>query len=220
MKKILLIDDRTPRQNNFTKDTGIDLTKYNDIIDNFTADSYVQLLERFRKNDFDVLNDYETIITHRSAYSEINSQVLDKLKDICKKQNKNLVFFSGGISSVFYQKEPFEFLLVNSKVLYSENLKLFFEDNEPNILMIGYGKKWKLNILLNILEKINKFIELNDKKEIAYDKFITKTNVGLVKNLIDMKEPPTKNGFITNENLKKFSKDIVKKIKLQVVLDV
>ena len=220
MKKILLIDDRTRRQDSFTKDTGIDLALYGDIIDNFTAESYEELLERFRSGDFDMLNDYETIITHRSAYSEINSQVLDKLKDICKKPNKKLVFFSGGISSIFYQKEPFEFLLVNSKVLYSENLKLFLESSEPNVLMIGYGKKWKLNILLNILEKINKFMESNSEDEILYDEFTDEINVGLLKSFIDIKEPPMKNDFILKVDLNKFSNDIVKKIKLQVVLDV
>lgn len=220
MKKILLIDDRARRQYNSTKDTGIDLTNYNDIIDNFTSDSYKQLLKRFRNDDFDMLNDYETIITHRSAYDEINSQVLDILKDICRKEKKKLVFFSGGISSTFYQQEPFEFLLLNSKVLYSKNLKLFLEADKPNILMLGYGKKWKLNILLNILEKINKYIESNNANEVLYNKFTNKINIVLLKNFIDIKDPTTKNNFITKENLNKFSDDIVNKIKLQVVLDV
>ena len=47
-----------------------------------------------------------------------------------------------------------------------------YNKNLANILILGYGKKWEANILLNILEKINIFIENNtNEKEFDFDEF-------------------------------------------------
>ena len=46
MKKILLIEDRAKRQQLFMDETGIDLSKYSDILDNKTdVDYYKQILD-------------------------------------------------------------------------------------------------------------------------------------------------------------------------------
>ena len=98
MKKIMLIDDRTERQTKFDEETSINLDKYSDVLDNFTSNSYEKLLEEFKNNDFSRLDVYEVIITHRSAFGDLNGQVISTFKEICKQHKKFLVFFSGGIS--------------------------------------------------------------------------------------------------------------------------
>ncbi len=222
--KILLIDDRIERQVKFTNESGINLNDYRDILDNYTGEKYEQLLSEFRNGNYNLISDYEVIITHRSAYEEINGKVLDKFKELCKNENKKLVFFSGGISSVAYLVEPFEFLLLNSEVLYSKNIEIFLdsiETSELNILLLAYGKNWNLNILLNTLEKINMFIGQNEKKEmVSYNIFKKETGLAALENMLVYTKPSLQNGGVEMKDLKELSKEITDQIKQQVVLNV
>ena len=225
MKKILLIDDRKERQTKFTADTGIDLEEYSNILDNITGEDYHEYVEKLSQKDFEL--EHEVIIVHRSAFGETDINILDRLKNYCQSKHKKLIFFSGGISSTFYLKEPFEFLLVNSKVFYSNNLKIFLDDSlnsNINIVKIGYGNKWKLNIMLDVLEKINLFISngnnYNHEDMTRYSTFQDKSQILLIDEYIRYKEPELKNGGVTKSNLTKLSEDISNQIKKQVILDV
>lgn len=222
MKKILLVDDRAERQHRFTKDTGIKLEDYNDILDNISGNDYYKNVEKWSKEILDLKHD--VIIIHRSAFGESEVNILDKFKEYCKKTEKKLVFFSGGISSTFYLNSPFEFLLVNSKVLYSNNLKIFLDDcrkGNMDLLKIGYGEKWKLTLLLNSLEKINLYLGYNESEDMVYyEEFIEETNLLLIKKFIKYEKPKLKNGGVKISDLKKLSADITNQIKEQVVLNV
>ena len=92
--------------------------------------------------------------------------------------------FSGGIDTNSYQEDgEYKFLKINSKTIYSENLKLFlkeFENNKKEILILSYGHKWKLNILLNIFEKINYFIAKNDEELIYFEDFEDECKIKLL----------------------------------------
>ncbi len=214
MKKILLIEDRVERQNRFTLDTNISLDIYNDILDR---------KETFDKNSS--LDNYSVIITHRSAFGESKDNILDYLKKYCENSQTKLVFFSGGISSIFYSKVKYEFLLLNSKTFYSKNLELFLKDfkqrQKPNILLLGYGKKWKTNILLNTLEKINLFIHKYEKKEKAkFNRFKTETEIENIKDMIYFEYPKVgKGNGVSVNDLKQLSNDIKLQIKKKVESD-
>ncbi len=224
MKKIMLIDDRTSRQIKFTRDTGIDLEDYVDILDNFTAGLYDNLLEEFKQGNFSRLDKYDVIITHRSAFGEYNGKVLNTFKEICEKKQKSLVFFSGGISSSNINNNRFEHILMNSKIFYSTHLKLFLErleKGELNLLILVLGENWKINLLLNSLEKSNLFIcENKHKVEVPYKKFIKYTKIDLISHLLDIKEPRIVNNFVQMNDLTKFTDDLSNQIKQQVVLNV
>ena len=90
----MLIDDRTERQIKFYEETGVNLDEYSDVLDNFTADSYEELLKDFKSNDFSIIEKYEVIITHRSAFGDLNGLVISNFKELCKQKNKSIVFFS------------------------------------------------------------------------------------------------------------------------------
>lgn len=224
MKKIMLIDDRTERQIKFYEDTGINFDKDSDVLDNFTADFYEELLEEFRNNDFSRLDKYEVIIAHRSAFGDLNGQVISTFKEICKQKNKpkSLVFFSGGISSVSIKNSPFEHLLLNSKKFYSNNLKLFLElskNNKPNLLVLAFGENWKINLLLNSLEKINIFIGKNNSEaNITYEEFEDEVHMDLIRGFLKFEQPT--NDFLTIQDFRKLTKDLTNQIKQQVVLHV
>ena len=222
---ILLIEDRTERQNRFTSQTGIDLDKkkYTNIIDNKISKEYDKLFAEFKNDNYN-LDKYSIIITHRSAFSKKNSEILDKLKEYCKRERKTLIFFSGGISNSVHFTTPFEFLLLNSKTFYSNNLKIFLKDyiknDKANIRILAYGKDWSINLLLNKLEKINLFICTNKHEEmIEYEEFKDEIKIKDIENFIKIVEPKQKNGWVQINDLKKFTSKLTNQIKERIVLE-
>ena len=208
--KILLIEDRAERQRKFTK---IDFSKY-DMVDNKIGDEYKQIEEEFNKERFE-LNNYNVIISHRSAFGENNSKVLSKLKEFCKENKKQLILFSGGISVPFYTTTPFESLSINSKELYGSNLELFLEDakenKRSNLLLLAYGKNWELNILLNTLEKINIFLVKNSENNFDYDDFQEDTKWEIIEKIINANGHKYNDAF-TKENIEDIKVKIFQKV--------
>lgn len=216
--KIILIDDRTKRQVKYTEDTGVYLERFSEILENYTAEKYEILLEEFNAKDYSTLEKFDVIITHRSAFGDNNSIILDKIKELCAKSNKTLVFFSGGISNTTFISKPFEFLLMNSKDFYSKNIELYLE-NPISILQLAYGNKYVISLLLNILEKINIFVTSNlNEKNISFRKFKRETRLEAVSHLIKVEEPNS--SVISINELQKISTILTKEIKDQVVLNV
>ena len=127
-----------------------------------------------------------------------------------------MVYFSGGISVSHYsQSQELEKLELNSKVLYSNNLKLilehFQEHSEIELMILGYGKSWKLNILLNILEKINLFTAKKSEEDILYEDFINETDFNLLEKVTDkdeIKEMRIENGWVSFSELQKSKKEL------------
>lgn len=218
MKKILLIEDRPERQKLFMGDTKIDLTSYSDILDNITDNKYKTLLEELKNNTFN-FDEYETIISHKSAFDDDNRLILNKIKNHCKASKKQLIFFSGGISANYYDNTEYEFMELNSKVFYSKHLKLFLEDarkNKPNILILSYGNKWKLDTLLNVIEKINYFINTNNEEDILYTEFENKTDLNYLSNF-DYYKPKIEDDWIDLEEIKKVKNSIETHIKQEAL---
>lgn len=181
MKKVLLIEDRPQRQKDFLKLSNIDLFKYSDILDNKINEDYEEFLAKIRANNFD-LNVYDVIIAHQSIFVNEDKQILGKIQSYCKENSKALVLFSGG-NETSYNIEDYEILYLSSEAFYSKNLILFLEDFEAdnvNIRILTFGKQWKLNIILNILENVNIFIEENIDNDIDYDDFANKTKINLI----------------------------------------
>ncbi len=185
MKKVLIIEDRTQRQEQFLATTDIKLDTYN-FVENKIGKSYTKFKEELLK-DSSILEEYQVIISHRSAFEENNAKVLDTIKIHCEKQEKYLILFSGGISTSYYSKEPYEQLSLNSKDFYSSNLKLFLDEvgkGNINLLLLAFGQRWKLNTVLNSLEKINTLTI--DKMD--YAEFYEKTGLETIEKIIDFNE--------------------------------
>lgn len=217
---ILLIEDRTERQQFFMKDTEIDLDSYSDILDNMTGERYNQLLEEI-KNDTFILDKYSVIMSHKSAFDNKNIEILSKLENYCKSNDKPLILFSGGIDANYYDKSEYETIEINSKIFYSNHLKLFLEnmrEGEQNLLVLIYGDRWKLNILLNVLEKINLFIENNTKEPFLFKRFVIDTGYAYLDDLnLDIYEPIMEGNKISIDEIQKIRLDIENHIKKVVV---
>ncbi|KIM12243.1 MAG: hypothetical protein KU38_04980 [Sulfurovum sp. FS08-3] len=174
MKKVLLIEDRYPRQKLFMDESRIDLDSYSDALDNYTHGKEKELLELALNERFDFAQ-YSYIIAHKSAFNENNAKFLTLLREYAKEHDKILILFSGGISINYYDNNEYEVLELNSQTFYSANLKLFLdatrEDNE-NILMLCYGEDWKRNVVANAIENINTLLrEHKSNDPIPFSKF-------------------------------------------------
>lgn len=149
--KIAIIEDRIGRLEQYT-DFELKKCKSVTII---TGSEFDKLIDSLKSNDTRTLDQYECIASHRSALS---NEVRGTLKEYCRKNRKPLIFFSGGITSSVLKDVDFPFLHINSKEFYSENLKLFIEaceeNNAVNLMVLQFGKKWKLSLLLNLRNNI------------------------------------------------------------------
>ncbi|RLA65180.1 MAG: hypothetical protein DRQ78_05425 [Epsilonproteobacteria bacterium] len=212
MYKILLIDDRTYRQNNYLNILGLDLSEYSDIVDNCIDDKYNDIVNNLNDDSFD-FESYSVIISHKSAFGDNNTKLISKLEKYCKKSNKILVLFSGGIDTNYYFKENgFEHIELNSKVFYSQNLKLFLDmvsDNIMQPLILNYGIHWSLDITLNVLEKINLFIESSSESKVLYKIFIESCQFDILDNLdMDLYTPSLDGKYISLDEVTKIKDDI------------
>lgn len=166
MMKIAIIEDRIGRIKQFTE---FELTKRESVVI-ITGMEFDNLIGTLKSNDTRELDQYECIASHRSA---LTNEVRDTLKEYCRKNRKPLIFFSGGITSSVLKDVEFQFLHINSKEFYSENLKLFIEACEENdtvnLLVLQFGKKWKLSLLLNLRNNISVALNKKELKEKIQD---------------------------------------------------
>jgi len=211
---ILLIEDRADRQKYFMSEAGIDLNKYSDILDNRIKSKYNEFVEKIKDDTFD-LGKYTVIVSHKSAFKDDSIHILQKLENYCRQHNKSLVLFSGGTDTNYYENIDFELLELNSKLFYSNNLQLFLDEMEEgnfSILTLAYGKQWKLNILLNVLEKINLQIAANS--DLHYESFRLDTTYDLLEDIdVKLYLPIVENDTISIDEMKKVSSDLEQYIK-------
>jgi hypothetical protein len=163
MHKIVIIEDRTARKEKFlNRSILIELEKFKPDILFLEGTDYTKLKSELDNDELDFLTQFSVIITHRSAFEHA---LLDKIKDHCKKSKKPLVFFSGGISTSYYDETNFHFLTINSKDFYSNNLIYFLkkvkEGGDIELPILQYGVNWELNYLMEARNSISSFIYSN-----------------------------------------------------------
>lgn len=224
--RILLLDDRATRQTNSLLKHKIDLKDY-DLIDNKIEEKFNEIIINFDTFLTTISSTYDVIIAHESKFRATENDKL--LRDFCFVNNIKLVYYSGGISSTFYNIKN-GLLYINSNDLYSEKLSLFYEDyknkisseklsNEINLLILAYGNKWKTNILLNAIENLNIYLNLNIAEEIIeYDDFKKKTFFGIIleNKLINVVEPDCSEDGLIKDDIKTYIENLKKEIMREV----
>jgi len=149
--KLLLIEDRIKRLEQFT----IFDIKVCPAIKLVTGADFETLASSLTAGSTSGLESFGCIAAHRSA---LTNEMRDTLKEYCRQKKKHLVLFSGGISSGVFKDLSFPYLSINSRDFYSANLQLYIsnmeQENESNLLMLQFGKNWKLSLLLNLRNQI------------------------------------------------------------------
>jgi hypothetical protein len=165
--KIILIEDRIVRKELFLDRSGIDLSRYN-FLKEITPEEFKQVKSSINNGDKTFFNQYNLIITHKSAFT-LNEQ------DILASIGKSIIYFSGGISQSFFLEYPFPCLHINSSDFYSTNLVEFLnyinKTGEIEMLILQFGSKWKLNLLLNTRDKLKQLLYKNAEKDLYPEDF-------------------------------------------------
>lgn len=148
MKKIILIEDRLERQKQFMSETQI--KELSTLIELDLRNLGRAIIEDINDSKISLsLEESDLLIFHRSV---LNNKGIQTLFDYCQKNKKDLILFSGGISQVTYNGEKFQFLVINSKNFYNDNLIQFINEYKKgevqSLLQLIYGEKWKLAALL------------------------------------------------------------------------
>jgi len=215
MKKILLIEDVINRQKGFMDERDFTLEEYDSVLENAIGEKYQEIAFALKDNSFN-FDKYSIIMAHKSAFENHVGVIVDRLKSYCKKENKALVFFSGGTQN-YYDNTYNDYLELETKYFYSDNLKLFLEaykENNANILMLSYGEKWIVNSVLNILENINLFLDRNDDEDFVYDTFKNFTEVDKLKNIEYLfYEMEIEDGWVYRKEIIKLRDNILTHIK-------
>ncbi len=154
-RKIILLDNKNERQEKIYK---VDFSKLDNVENISGEEDCNTLLTNFMNNDYD-FNDYDFIIIHKNIYPEAKRELIfSKLK---KDNEDKLIYFTGENNIKLDNTIP----TVTSTDMY-KNLQIFndnFTGGKENILMLQYGQRWEIDILLNDLEQINLFIENGDE---------------------------------------------------------
>lgn len=213
--KIAIIEDRIGRLEQYT-DFELKNCKSVTIVTGLEFDN---LISSLKSNDTSQLEQYDCIASHRSALS---NEVRDTLKEYCRIKRKPLIFFSGGITSSVLKDVEFPFIHINSKEFYSGNLKMFIEacdeKNGVNLLVLQFGKKWKLSLLLNLRNNIA--VALNKQTLKLQFPAFEFDDSELIKRVRDLKINTAIKADLINEKTKViFSSDDLTPVSYDQVLD-
>src|SRR5690554_5073261 len=147
MKKVILIEDRIYRQKTLLEERANKLNLYPFLTNINGGEEFEQLRIKFNKNDFSTIDKFNTVMIHRSAFkADIRNSLIEYLRE----RKISAVFFSGGITgSQLSTGGGFDFLLINPREFYGDNLFLFLDNNAENILQLAFGKRWELSLLID-----------------------------------------------------------------------
>jgi hypothetical protein len=169
MMTVALIEDRLDRLMEYADQNLMEIKP----LEIINAKTFEALSAELAEGKTRSLDSYNCIICHRSA---LNIDQRELLAKYCAGRKIPLVFFSGSISSSSYQDTVSPILYLNSKDLYSKNIHIFFEHiqkhGEINLLVLQFGERWKLSLLLTT------------RNSITY-----KANMGTIKRIRDFSLP-------------------------------
>jgi hypothetical protein len=183
--KLLLIEDRPDRQKLFLPNKEKDIETLSKIEKLWMpiGKECKEIIDKINKEDFDTA-DLKLIMIHKSA---LIPPGVNYLIEQSEKKKINLVFFSGSIDQTIYNNENFEFLNMNSKEFYSENLIPFLVDfisEENTQLLFLKDKNWRLSYLF-LFNQLYYNYEI-EKDQTTKDRLEdTKKILGIIKENLD-----------------------------------
>jgi|SRR5690554_174200 len=165
IKNILLLEDRPGRQAQFLSKEQIHHLNNLDYLFIPKELECTDWLHDINSNDLHNLIKYDLVIIHKSSLKPTG---LNNLREICKEKKIDLIFFSGGLNQIVFQTLEFQFLSINSSVLYTDRLIEFLKNyaigTTNRLLELVYGQQWKLEVLLRYRQLQTRYeAELNDE---------------------------------------------------------
>jgi hypothetical protein len=176
MKKVILFENRPERQKIYLPNGKHDVEKLRtfEFLTLYDDQEHGKLLS---KGDFMFLNDFDLLIFHRSYLVEFkNGSKLNPIFSFCKQESKDLILFTGGVSSSAYiQENDFQSLTINAKEFYlniMDFLQVYYVNKGKTYLLeLKYGKNWELVFMLQFRELLT-MLNQDDKSELkVIDRF-------------------------------------------------
>jgi hypothetical protein len=162
MINVLLIEDRPERKSQFLKNWNIDSLSPYSFLKEISNEELIMVKNDLADNNTSLISGYDLLMTHKSALTQVEQDIISTL-------NISIVYFSGGISQSFYAEYPNPVLHINSNSFYSQNLITFLDNisknNSIEMLILQFGEKWKLNLLLRLRDELYQklYSHLDDK---------------------------------------------------------
>ena len=207
--RILLIEDRVRRKEQVSEMSGINLTQYT-YLKELSAEEYNMVKAGLRIGDKSLLSPCDLIMTHRSAFT-INEQ------DVLNSMRKPLVYFSGGVTQAFYNTSPTPCLHINSKEFYSNNLIQFLDHIKLyqviELLILQFGNNWKLNLLLNTRDEFHQLVYQNENNDLYPEDFEVIFNKKVI-SIIDEADLRELIDYVKKRGIRKNEVDRINKIKI------
>ena len=221
MKKIALIEDRYLRQQLAQEEHDISLNNYADVVENIVEERYKSFVAQLKENEID-WGQYGAVAVHESAFGEDNTQMINRIKQACRTHALPLILFSGGTSVSHYDADPTPQITLNSREFYGHKLMAFFEHykehQKAELLILGYGKQWEIEIILGVKENIDRFLAHNTDDDVLFDEFTNETDLLLLDELsIAYPKPTIENGWVYGDALRSIATSINAIIKERVL---
>lgn len=166
---VLFIEDRPFRREHFLSNGQKDIERMKSIKGLIMpdGDESRRIISEINRKKYDFSENPKLIIIHKTSLDTLGQSFLDTT---CKSQKIDLVFFSGGISQLFYNSDGYNFLSMNSSDLYSDNLISFLQrfcnNEQPHLLEIA-NKNWKLAYLY-LARQLFDSLELEEEEDRIY----------------------------------------------------
>jgi hypothetical protein len=150
MFNILFLEDRSDRQISFLPNGIEDVKEIISLthINMPDPNTCKNIIDKINKQKYEFDENLKLIIVHRSI---LNNSGISYLNKVAKSKNLKLVFFSGGISQVFYSNDGVEQIFLNSTEFYSELLIPFlqnFSSNSSTPILELFNRNWKMSYMM------------------------------------------------------------------------
>jgi len=153
MYNILFLEDRIDRQSSFLPNGIEDISLIRTIGNLHMPDpnGCKKIVGEINNQDYQFnteIRHVKLLIIHRSL---LRNSGISYLNQIARANQMKLVFFSGGISQVFYSNEGFEQIFLNSTEFYSELLIPFlfnFSNDATTSILELFHKNWRLSYMM------------------------------------------------------------------------
>lgn len=168
--KIVLIEDRTERQRRLLSPFGLTV---NDLLqkEGLDAGEFRIYLDSLENEKMEIFDEYDLIMGHKTALGSNSSRLIE----YCEKERKDLILFSGGVSSSTFlsmnkkQSDDKEcaYLQVSDVQFYSKHLIPFIEKylkgDFESLIEIKEGENWRKGYLMRYRELLA--LEEADQRE-------------------------------------------------------
>jgi hypothetical protein len=159
MKKVILFENRPERQKIYLPNGKHDV-------------------EKLRTFEFLTLYDDQEHgkLLSKGDFMFLNGSKLNPIFSFCKQESKDLILFTGGVSSSAYiQENDFQSLTINAKEFYlniMDFLQVYYVNKGKTYLLeLKYGKNWELVFMLQFRELLT-MLNQDDKSELkVIDRF-------------------------------------------------